>query len=556
MILSLRKIVLTLAAAGGVSAQPVVFPNGVVNVASYARPGLPGGAIARGSTFALFGAGIGPSAGVQASAFPLQAALGGVSIRITQGTVSVDALPTFVASTQVNAIMPSNAPLGVVSLQLTFNGQRSNPSPVRVVNSSFGSFSANSAGFGPGIVQNFVSPAEQPINSLAVSATPGQVVTLWGTGLGPGLNPDNVAPAAGSLPTPIEIWVGSVPIAAADILYSGRTPCCSGIDQIVFRIPANAPPGCYVPVFVRTDRTVVGNSTTIAIRAPGSDSCADPANPFTAAYRAGGKLGAVLLSRIQFLAQVDLDTALSFSGDFGKASFSEENGSQFFFNSYYSYPPPGSCTVYTRGGNVFTEGQPGGPATVRPLDAGAGLTLTGPGGSVPLLKTGFPDYGGLLGAQVTGSTFPPLFLAPGNFSVNGPGGADVGSMQIPITVSPALNFASLAGLVSIPRDRDLPLAWEAPPASDSLVVVMGGNYDLPTDSSAAFFCSASPSDRGMTIPSWVLSALPASRAKRYQSQGLLFMGSYSFGSASTTVSGVRAVQPVSIGVRGQSVLFR
>jgi len=34
----------------------------------------------------------------------------------------------------------------------------------------------------------------------------------------------------------------------------GRTPCCAGLDQIVFTLPADTPNGCYVPVTVRTCR--------------------------------------------------------------------------------------------------------------------------------------------------------------------------------------------------------------------------------------------------------------------------------------------------------------
>ncbi len=70
------------------------------------------------------------------------------------------------------------------------------------------------------------------------------MITLWGTGLGP-VAADNVAPIAGNLPTQVELFVGGVP---ATVNYSGRTPCCSGVDQIAFVVPANAPQGCWVPV--------------------------------------------------------------------------------------------------------------------------------------------------------------------------------------------------------------------------------------------------------------------------------------------------------------------
>ena len=96
-------------------ALPRIFPNGIVNGAGFVRPGLPGGKIARGSIFSIFGSDLGPEAGAEVSSFPLRTSLAGVSVKVTQGETSVDAIPLFVRDGQINAIMPSDAPLGRVS---------------------------------------------------------------------------------------------------------------------------------------------------------------------------------------------------------------------------------------------------------------------------------------------------------------------------------------------------------------------------------------------------------------------------------------------------------
>src|SRR5579859_1875805 len=101
------------------SAQPLIFHRGIVNAASFMQAGLPSGSIARGSLFSIFGARLGPASGPPA-AFPLSTTLGGVSIQVTQGSTTVAAIPIFVGAGQVNAIMPSNAPLGKVSVYVTF----------------------------------------------------------------------------------------------------------------------------------------------------------------------------------------------------------------------------------------------------------------------------------------------------------------------------------------------------------------------------------------------------------------------------------------------------
>src|SRR5262249_1829629 len=241
------------------SAQPFINYRGIVNAASAMPAGLPGGAIAQGSIFSVFGSGLGPTTAVQASSFPLSPALGGVSIKVSKGSSSVDAIPIYVSDSQINAIMPSNTPVGRVSAQVSYKGVVSNIAAVTVAEVSFGTFSVS--GYGPGIVMNFIAADQQPVNSLMQVAAPKQIETLWGTGLGGIRTSDTNAPPAGTLPVQVEVFVGG---KAAVVQYSGRSPCCSGVDQIVFSIPADAPLGCHVPIQVRAGG-VVSNMVTIAI---------------------------------------------------------------------------------------------------------------------------------------------------------------------------------------------------------------------------------------------------------------------------------------------------
>ena len=192
--------VLSLAAPCSILAQPLISGRSILNAASYVPSGLPAGSIARGSLFSVFGARLGPDSSPGLT-FPLQTTLAGVSIQVVQGATTAAAIPVYVSATQINAIMPSNAPLGAVSLYVTFGNLKSPPAPARVVADSFGIFTLTSSGAGPGVMQNFVDAATTPVNLPSVAAKPGQTIILYGTGLGAGLNPDNVAPQAGNLPT-------------------------------------------------------------------------------------------------------------------------------------------------------------------------------------------------------------------------------------------------------------------------------------------------------------------------------------------------------------------
>jgi uncharacterized protein (TIGR03437 family) len=107
----MRRLLFVLAFAAlhssAVAQQPLISARGIFNAASFMPAGLPGGSIARGSLFTIFGARLGPGTS-PGLAFPLSTTLGGVSIQVTQGTTTVAAIPVFVSANQINAIMPSN----------------------------------------------------------------------------------------------------------------------------------------------------------------------------------------------------------------------------------------------------------------------------------------------------------------------------------------------------------------------------------------------------------------------------------------------------------------
>ena len=339
--------------AGRLHAEPLIFFRAIVNAASFMPPEGPAGSIARGSIFTIFGRDMGPAVGVQVNVFPLETTFEGVSIEVTQGDVTVNAIPIFVLDRQVSAIMPSGVPLGRVLVRLTFNGEQSNPTPVTVTENSVGIFTATVAGLGPGIIQNFVSQTEQPFNSPSKTAKPGQVVTMWATGLGPITGPDGEAPPVGSLPFDVEIFVGGKTVRK--LLYGGRAPCCSGVDQFVFETPKDAPEGCYVPVRVRVGGVAVSNTVTMAIQKDGQ-SCSEPDNPFIETLLSGGKAGAVSLVRTLFELDVDVIAPATFTLDQAAGYFRRETGGTFAFNPFLALPPAGACTAYSGFGDLLTGG--------------------------------------------------------------------------------------------------------------------------------------------------------------------------------------------------------
>ena len=550
----MHRFLLLLISAAAVQAQsPFIYYRGVVNVASYLPPGLPSGGIAQGAQFSIFGANLGPAAS-PALAFPLSTTLAAVSISVTQGTTTVAAIPVYLSPGQINAIMPSNTPLGAVSLRVTYNNFKSNPVPVNIVASSFGIFTSLGTGQGPGSIQNY-SPAAVPLNGLNAPAAVNQLEILYGVGLGAALGPDNVAPISGDLPTQTEVFVGGV---SAPVLYSGRTSCCSGIDQINFTVPSGAPSGCWVPVAVRTQGAVVSNTVTMAI---GGSSCSEPNNALATALINGGQQASLFAARISTRHDVNVAAALEAMSDYAAGTLYQQQPSPYNFNPYLSLPPAGSCTTYSVSNYtpsdmpILTSVAP----TGKGLDAGnlniaasSGAPISIPAGLIPGFSTGY-----LGGAIPLISQLPAtLFLNTGAFTITAQGGADLPAFSVPFNMPATFSWTNRNNLNSVTRSQPLTLSWTGTP-SGATVFVAGGGVDIPNNATTAFVCVAPAGALSFTVPPQVLANIPPQHTRPSQSLGAIYVGEMPLSSPTTfTASGLTSGLVLPAQVLGKSVAFQ
>jgi hypothetical protein len=394
---------------------------------------------------------------------------------------------------------------------VVFNGQGGYYASAEVVASSVGIFAINSGGFGPGVVQNF-TPEALPVNSTQASARPGQTVIAWGTGLGAGLNADNVAPQSGDLPVNVEIWAGGKLVTVKR--YSGRSPCCAGVDQIIFDLPPDTPTGCYVPIQIRTGGQMVSNSISIAVSADGG-ACSDPFNPLSQMFRTGGKLGLILANRVNALLNF-IEVEPEETVEFALATFRQENGGPFAYNAIASLPPPGSCTVHAVPGDFLAGAViPAFRASGAELNAGQSLSF----GNIEIGKSasdavyytdtlagtpgGFRDRG--LAVSVLG----------GPLAVSGTGGADVGSFAVELPPAPAIGWFNRDAGQAVDRSRGFRIDWEGGDTPGSAVLVAGINSNVPANASAVFLCIAPPGTKSMGVPSYIVQALPPSPGRAF-----------------------------------------
>ncbi len=495
-------------AAGCVNtvAQPVVAPDGVMNAASYTLPALPYSGIAQGSMFVVFGENLGPRQLVSAPSLPLPPELAGTSIQVTVGGTTATAFMLYSYASQIAAILPSATPVGTGQLTVTSGGRVSNPVSIKVVKTAPGIFTRNQAGSGPAIIQNYVSPAEMPVNALTEAAAPGQIAVIWGTGLGPINGDDSNVPPVGNLPVETEVLVAG---KSANLLYWGRSPSFAGIDQINFEIPAGIE-GCRVPVVLKAGG-VLSNFVTIAISSSGK-TCSDPAG-FSAAdlgnivAKGDARIGSVNLGRV--FSQLP-ESETSHAG----AHFFRRNAAEILasFGVTELTTAAGACTVNSFRMQDQMQWLPNDPVNRDPLDAGAVLNLNGPSGPQQIALSGKGQYD----SQLTAT------LPPGEYSVdNGAGGADVGPFRATVRIPEPFTWANRDSIDVIPRNRDLTVNWTGGNPAGEYVLIVGAALETNWGIVSSFVCSERAAAGTFKVPAAILSALPPATAMAEYPTGIV-----------------------------------
>jgi uncharacterized protein (TIGR03437 family) len=487
------RFIVIVSASALACAQPQVSDGGIRNAASSAPPAFPNGSIAQGSIFSIYGSNLGPTSS-PAQSYPLQPTLGGVAVQVTSESVTLNAIPIFVSPNLINAILPDNTPAGPATLAVTFGGQASNAALFQVIGSSFGIFTTDSSGWGPGVITG----TNYQLYSVSAPANAGDVAVLWGTGIGASPGDDGSAPPPqiDMASLPLTVYVGTQPTT---VLYRGRTGF-TGEDQINFVVPAGII-GCYVPVAVEIEN-IPSNFATMPI-APAGLPCPDPTPPIpplNVLFPSGAfaPTGNISLERSVMIGDTTVTT------DYGFAFFGAPQIQQFpyippFVGNPYALPI-GTCT----GGVTF-------PSTFDvlsgPMAAGT-ITIAGPTGTAELVAA--PDPFTYLSQVLGGGAAPntePLFLNPGAYTISGNGatfspetGPGVGPFSQNILISTPLAWTNQDSISTVLRSQPLDVTWSGGDPN--------GTVQITAYNGEGFICNARTSDQHFTIPAFVLSSFP------------------------------------------------
>ena len=511
-----RIVLLGLLLASFAMAQPTI--SGVQNNYSYLTSYMPNYGIAPGSIFIVKGTDLAnTTTGLQN--VPLQYALDGVSCAITVNGTTTQMILYYVTPGQLGGILPSTTPVGDGTITVTNNGQTSAPFPIKVVASAFGIYTAD--GSGSGLAAVFDSAYARLGNDNPTHV--GEVIFFYGSGLGatPSLDETHqLTPTDLSGSLNISVLIGGKP---AQIAWAGRS-IYPGVDQINVTVGPGTPLGCGISLVV-TINGIASNNATIPVAAPGTSSCLPPS----------------LLSN-SGLTQQEIDTILA-NGYFREGYVALTRSTSYFsykdgqgntvrqtlradtfsaeFNKYSGPDLPGrvSSSGYsspTVGDCIVTHPGKSSPSTPDYLDAGPAIDVSGPAGTRMLSETALTGDPYNYQAQVGDGT-PGNYIDPGQYTASGTGGADVGAFSQSWTVQPELVWTNHQAAEQVDRSQGFTVTWSGGNPNGELIIILGSGFNpVPNDSSslagqANFECYANVLDGQFTIPSAVLSQLPATQ---------------------------------------------
>jgi uncharacterized protein (TIGR03437 family) len=239
-----------------------------VNAASYAT-----GAISPGQIVSIFGTGVGPS---QPATLELNTAGTHVVSTLAGTRVLFDGIAApiiYCSAGQTGVVVPYGiAGRSSATLEVEFEGRKSNQLVLPVVSSAPGIFSSDSSGSGQGAILN----QNYETNGAARPAKKGEVIILFATGAGQ-TNPAGDDGRVIGAPLPqltqdVTARIGGVP---ADVLYAGMAPSLvNGVLQVNLRVPQALASGGALPVEIVVGGRSSQNGITVQVEGvnPGGSS--------------------------------------------------------------------------------------------------------------------------------------------------------------------------------------------------------------------------------------------------------------------------------------------
>lgn len=437
--------VLSLFAPRSLFAQrPVIDPGGVRNSASYTA-GVRGLVTIFGSNLA--------SGTETATTTPLPTNLGGTTV--TFGGRAAFLL--YVSPKQINLQVPLNDGGGIVVR--TAAGASDAYTPDNDSFSQVGLFTADSSGCGQASGLNVAAETGAvSINSRSNSASPGDSISLYGTGLyssrpqlfTPDGKPAPNSPIYSAAPDPATIDFQ----APALVAFEGVAPGLIGVDQFNLKLPANTREGCAVPVQIFAQGT--GRPVTIAVR-KGGGTCVDPA-PVGYGEIVWERSAIVTTSNTTVAETLSVSLQASPGQTIPPLLVYAEHDDRFFLTHYVGP----ACPI------------PG----YRSLDAGT-VRAQLSAGNINTSVAPLPNTS-ITGLTMYKASLPAGTIQPGPLRVSATGGAGAGAFESSLRIGSGIQVTTALANKLIPTDQPLIVNWTGGDPDSWVTIKLVGPLGIQT----------------------------------------------------------------------------
>jgi len=228
---------------------PAIAVTGVTDAASYAAT------VAPGAIISIFGSALAVTPATAAGP-PLPTQL--IDLKVTVNGVAAPLI--YVSPLQVNLQIPFETQPGAAQIQVTSSAGAATAT-VQVSPTAPGIFTVNAQGSGAGAIEHGLS---YQLVTDSNPATPGEIVSIYCTGLGAVLPPVASGSAApGPIPAVahVEVSIAGIP---ARVTYAGVAPGFAGLYQVNAEVPQGTPTGDQSLQI--TAGAAASNTVTLAVR--------------------------------------------------------------------------------------------------------------------------------------------------------------------------------------------------------------------------------------------------------------------------------------------------
>jgi hypothetical protein len=465
----------------------------VLNNSSVIPNGLPNSGVAPSTLIVIRGVNLattGSQAVLQDTTKGLPTTLNGASASVSSGGKTYPLAFYYAIPTQAAVVLPAAVPTGPATLNYSFGGSSATIN-INVVPSAYGIdvYDGNLA-----VVQDSLSGS---LVDFTHSAKPGQIVTVWGSGLGsdPADSDTTYTSSPHTISTPVQIWIGGV--QANDVRYSGSS-VYPGVHIILFTIPQGVHDACFNPLVIVTGsgNPVDSNVPVVPVMSNGG-VCNDPYTGLN-----GNTVGALLT-------QTNVKSATLLVGQATMPATSG-SGTQVTDAALATFQQVTNSSLVSGVGAVWActinqEVISGGTSSSVGLNAGT-ITVAGPSGP-PVTLQSFPSVPGEYLAQLSGGAIPPSGAAFAFHGTGASGTNSVGAFDASVNFpNPLIGWANQSASATVTRSAGQTYAWTG--GAPGTFVIMNGNSS--SNSATGSYTCIAPVEAGtFTVPSYILYGLPA-----------------------------------------------